>query len=330
MKAVVCLCVLILSIFLLPVIADDLPTLYLTIVIHNEEDMSRGTIPKANIPDYDGNEALMHHFAHVMGRFAEMAAEHGARINFGSDWTFSHGAALFEPHFYSDLQALGHEIDAHAHQSSVPYHNVQEDIRRAGGMPTQVASGMNEQEIQSQLAYFDALYPDFRILWGVSLPGHTAGECVASWAWRPSRDNWTQHDPNGDYIYIGHGELVNSIQAVRQALQQRSSNRVNTIAVFTTPREFKASQGTDEIDEAWMTSTDSVDYWENRLAWWDNFLSQIDPLVDAGVIEYKTLSEIAAIFEEREPELLFDWIEIPRSNLGMRPRNIKAGYPIAD
>jgi len=42
---------------------ESLPPLYLTIIVHNEEDMSRGTVPKANIPDYDGNEAIMNHFA---------------------------------------------------------------------------------------------------------------------------------------------------------------------------------------------------------------------------------------------------------------------------
>lgn len=42
---------------------QNLPPLYLTIVVHNEEDTSRGTVPKRNIPDYDGNEAIMNHFA---------------------------------------------------------------------------------------------------------------------------------------------------------------------------------------------------------------------------------------------------------------------------
>jgi len=41
----------------------SLPPLYLTIVVHNEEDTSRGTVPKRNIPDYDGNESIMNHFA---------------------------------------------------------------------------------------------------------------------------------------------------------------------------------------------------------------------------------------------------------------------------
>lgn len=225
---------------------------------------------------------------------------------------------------------MGHEIDAHAHESLVLYHEVREAITMAGGQPTNVASGLNEEEIQDRLTYFDTYSPEFRILWGVSLPGHGADECTASWVWRPSRDEWTQHDPDGAYIYIGHGELVNSIQAIRQAVVHRSPDRVNAIAIFTTPREFKAALGAEGIDETWTVSADSVDYWENRIAWWDRFLAQISPLVDAGVVEYATLNEIAAVFEEREADLAFDWEDVPRSALGLRQRNIKAGYPLED
>ncbi|MBU0596291.1 hypothetical protein KJ567_06380, partial [Candidatus Bipolaricaulota bacterium] len=128
--------------------------LYLTIVVHNEEDTGRGVVPKANIPDYDGDPALMAHFASAMRTFAQMAAGHGARINFGSDWTFSRGVALYEPSFYTDLEAMGHEVDAHAHESSVLYREVREAIVTAGGHPTAVASGMDETTIQAELAYF--------------------------------------------------------------------------------------------------------------------------------------------------------------------------------
>ena len=307
---------------------EDLPPLYLTIVVHNEEDTSRGAIPKANIPDYDGNEALMHHFAEAMRTFARMAVGHGARINFGSDWTFSRGAARYERTFYADLEALGHEIDAHAHQSHVLYHEVREEIVLAGGLPTHVASGLNEEEIQEQLDYLDTYFPEFQILWGVSLPGHGAGECVATWAWQPSRTGWTKHDPDGRYLYIGHGELVNSIAAIRQAVENRRSDRINTCAVFVSPREFKAAEGQADIDSQWTVPTDSIHFWENKLAWWDGFLSQIDVLVEAGVVQYASFTEIAAIFVEEQELLNFDFGEVPRSDASMLVRNVKSGYPL--
>ena len=307
---------------------EDAPPLYLTIVVHNEEDTSRGVVPKASIPDYDGSAETMRHFAFAMRAFAEMAADHGAKINFGSDWTFSRGVARYEPTFYADLEALGHEIDAHAHESSVLYHDVRQEIVAAGGHPTHVASGIDETKIQDQLSYFDTLCPEFEILWGVALPGHGGGECTAAWAWRPSRDDWTTHDPDGRYIYIGHGELVNGIQAIRQAVANRDPDRMNTIAVFVSPREFKAAPGTAGLDDAWTAPTDSSSFWRNRIAWWDAFLAQIEPLVAAGVVEYATLTEIAEIFTDREDALRFDWSEVPRSTATMRQRNILAGYPL--
>ena len=307
---------------------EELPPLYLTIVVHNEEDTSRGAIPKVNIPDYDGDEEVMHHFAEAMRALAAMAADHGARISFGSDWTFSRGVARFEPSFYADLEALGHEVDAHAHQSHILYHEVREEIALAGGRPTHVASGLNEEEIQEEFDYLDAYYPEFQILWGVSLPGHGAGECVATWAWRPSRTDWTRHDPDGRYLYIGHGELVNSVPAIRQAVENRQQDRINTCAVFVSTREFKAAEGQANLDPQWTAPTDSIHFWKNKLAWWDGFLTQIDLLVETGVVQYATLTEIAAVFGEEEEHLDFDFGEVPRSDASMRTRNAKSGYPL--
>jgi len=329
----VALCVLflalILAIDLCSFGSETLPPLYLTIVVHNEEDVSRGVVPKANIPDYDGNEAIMNHFAFVMRTFAQMAQDHGAKINFGSDWTFSRGVALYEPTFYTDLEEMGHEIDAHAHESSVLYHEVREEIVRAGGYATAVASGMDETTLQEQLEYFDAYYPEFQILWGVAIPSHTGGECTAGWVWRASRDDWTRHDPNGRYIVIGHGELVNGLDAIQTAIDNREADRINTYAVFVSPREFKAAPGTVGIDdEQWIAPTDSIHYWKHRIRWWDDFLAAIDPLVDEGLVQYASLTQIAEIFVGQEDQLAFDWTQVPRSDATMRIRNIKAGYPL--
>jgi hypothetical protein len=288
--------------------------------------MQDGTQPKSHIPDYDGDENLMLHFSMAMRAFAEMAERHGAKINFGSDWTFSKGVANFDPTFYGDLEAMGHEIDAHAHESFILYHEVREFISEAGGHPTSVASGMNERTIQEQLAYFDHYYPEFQILWGVALPGHTAGECIATWVWRPSRTNWAEHDPQGKYIYIGHGELMNSLDLIQEAIDKRSPDRMNTYAVFATPRDFKAARGTEGIDPNWMTGPDSHDYWENRLQWSDDFLTEIGTWVERGEVEYATLSTIAEIFAGVESRLVFDFDDCPRSEQSMTERTRSVGY----
>jgi hypothetical protein len=187
---------------------------------------------------------------------------------------------------------------------------------------------VNEAQIQAQLDSFDELYPEFQILWGVSIPGHGAGECTASWAWRPSRTDWTAHDPEGNYIYIGHGELLNSLGAIRQAIEGRRDDRVNTCAVFVAPREFLAAEGTPHVDNVWTAPVESVHYWKNKLDWWDGFLHEIDVLVEAGVVVYATLTDIANVFVAAEDMLQFDWDEVPRSDLSMRARSIKSGYPL--
>ena len=305
---------------------QELPPLYLSIIIHTEEDVSEGSQTKPFIPDYDGNQVVMLHFSNTLRAFAEMAHQHGAKINFGSDWTFSKGVETFDPAFYTDLERLGHEIDAHAHESFVPYHQVRAHIIQAGGHPSTVASGMNERAIQEKLVYFTDQYPDFLILWGVSLPGHGAGECVASWVWRPAQENWEQHNPDGKFIFIGPGDQVNSLDSIAEAIQNRRLDRVNTYAVFLSPRSLKAAPDVEGIPETWTTKPTAFDYWENRLLWWDDFLSEIDGWVEEGKVAYATLTEIGQIFQESESGLNFEGNKCPRSEEGLLARNRAAGY----
>ena len=304
------------------------PPLYLTIIIHTEEDMHGGEIPKSQIPDYDGNETLLLHFTNVMRKFGLMAASHGAKINFGNDWTFSEGVRKFDPTFYSDWENMGFEIDAHAHESFIMYNEVRDYIIDAGGNPTSVASGMNEENILEEMAYFDTCYPNFTILFGVSLPGHGAGECTAGWVWRPARDNWLTHDPDSNYLYIGAGEYLNNITAVERAIENRSHDRTNTYSVFFSPREFKASEGTPGIDQNWTTKNTSFDYWENKLTWWDEFLTQVDEKTALGEVEYASLTEISQFFIEKKQDPEFDISDVPRSDTPLITRQKRAGYPL--
>lgn len=303
-----------------------LSPLYLSIVMHTEEDMGSCIHPKARIPDYDGDEDLLLHFTNVTRAFGKMAQSHGAKISFGSDWTFSHGVELYDPTFYIDMEAMGHEIDAHAHQSCYDYEQVRADIVSAGGSASSVASGLDEDNIYDDINFFNELYPEFRILWGVASPGHDEGEPTAGWVWRPSRDDWTQHDPEGKYIYIGNGELVNSIESIRDAIQNRRENAINTYSVFLSPRELEAEVGAEGIDSAWTVEPEDCTYWETKLEWWNDFLSEIDEYVKSGEVQYASLEEVAGIFEQNEDTLIFDQQDIPRSTTSMPAKNKASGY----
>ena len=301
--------------------------LYLTFVIHTEEDINKYGVQKENNMDYDGDEELLLHATMTMRELGEIAQSHGAKINFGTDWTFANGVELYDPTFFTDFEAMGHEIDAHAHESHILYSEVREDIISAGGTPTKIASGLTEDKIYEKMEYFDSYYPDFTTLWGVSLADHELGESTAGWVWRPSREDWTIHDPNGDYIYIGHNEYVNSINYLEAAINNRKENQINTYAVFTNPRQFKASK-TSTIDEKWTAKESSYEYYENRLEWWDNFFTELDQYVESGEVEYATLTEISELFIEKEDQLKFKFGEIPRSEKELASLNVQEGYKI--
>ncbi len=300
--------------------------LYFTIVIHTEEDTSSCTKPKPQIPDYDGDEAVFDHFSMVLREFGEMVASHGAKINFGTDWTFAKGVELYDPSFFTDMEAMGHEIDSHAHGSCHEYDEVRSFIVDAGGTPTQVVSGLTEEEFYSRLEYLDNFYPKFKVLWGVANAGHGAGEEISSWVWRPSRDNWLTHDPEGDYIHIGHGEGLNSVEYVKEAIESIQANTINTYSVFTHPREYLAMPNTEGISEDWWAKPNDMDYWENRIEWWDEFLTELDQLEG---LEYASLTEVAKIFESNEHLLDFDFDteNHPRTDRPAVQRQNMAGYP---
>ena len=183
-----------------------------------------------------------------------------------------------------------------------------------------------ENVTNEEMEYFDQYYPEFELLWGVAIADHTAGEETSGWVWRPARDNWLEHDPKGKYIHIGHGEYVNSIEHVQSAIDNRKPNYINTYAVFTNPREFLAAPGTDGIPDEWTAKTDSYDYWEKRIEWWDEFLTELD---DMENLEYASLTEVANTFLENEDNLDFDYdtANHPRSDSPGPQRQIKAGYP---
>jgi hypothetical protein len=295
----------------------DLSPLFVSVVVHAEED-THGHKPKPQIPDYDGDPELMKHFTMVMREFVKLCERHGAKVNFGSDWTFADGVAAHDPGFFAELEASGHEIDAHAHESHVDYHAVRERIIKAGGHPTQVASGLLEDRIGDKMTEFDSLGSEFRILWGVGNANHSEGEVISGWAWRPGRTDWLVHDPGSPYLVIGSGVMKAELPIVQEAIQQRQAGRLDTYSVFVTPRWFLAERGAPGIPERWTADKTSPDYWENRLATWEAFFQGMDAHVQQGTVRYATLTEIAELFEQREPEIA------PAANM-VHPRTSRRG-----
>jgi hypothetical protein len=119
------------------------PVLYVNLVLHAEEnygkDLATGeTITLSNRADYQ-NEAQFNFFSNVMRLLAQTFNNHGAKINFQADWTFIRGVEQWDPTFFYDLEAMGHEIDAHAHETMFTYPDVWLMIQEAGGTLLQLS-----------------------------------------------------------------------------------------------------------------------------------------------------------------------------------------------
>jgi hypothetical protein len=286
------------------------PPLYLFFSIHNEEDWD-GKKPTGE-PDYNDNEAILLHYTNAMRELGKMLQKHGMKMNFGSDWTFIEGVQKYDPTFFQDLAEMGHEIDAHAHETHVPYLDVKNMLRECGVEPTSVASGGLEENVEKHFEYFDSVYPEFTIIFGLGVKyHHTGGEEMAGWVWRPSMENWLVHDPDGKYIYISRGLKEPgghaNVSTVKRALENLYPDRLNVMRIGATVRQFKADPGTKGIPKEWTAPRGSGSNWRDVLENLDASLTELDKYKDEGRIVYASLTEIARIFEEMESELNFDW-----------------------
>jgi len=166
------------------------------------------------------------------------------------------------------------------------------------------------------MTYFDAIYPEFDIFWGMAVPGHGGGEELTGYVWWPARDNWFRHDPDGRYIYIGHNLQGNDIASIEQALGQLYPIGINTYSLIAITRFFMADPGTLGIPEEWTAPANHRHNWKNQLAFYDELLTQIDAYVASGQVEYLSLTEVKELFIHNEDALDFDFDleDIPRSS----------------
>ncbi len=305
--------------------AVSIDPVFVAIVIHSEEDVGHNNKRKGRIPDYDGDAAAMRHYGMALREFGRMAQEHGAKINYGTDWTFARGVSNHDPDFFKDWVAMGHEVDAHAHESHIMYDEVVADIAATGVTPSRVISGVVEQNIQERTTWLAEHCPAQDILWGVAQVPHDSGECVATWVWRPSRSNWLEHDPNGRFIYVPNGNMVNNFDEVQAVVENRRANAVNTYSLFVAARNFKADSG-GLSDSSFTASQGHKDHWQEQVEYIDGILDEIDrEYVSKGLVQYASLTEIADIFAAHEDELAAHASsEVPRSAESYPVRKKKA------
>lgn len=288
--------------------------LYISFIIHNEEDTRYGR-PVNTEPDYDGNKHILKHFSMAMRELGKLTAKYGIKLDFGPDWTFIDGIKKYDPSFFQDMVNMGHRIEPHGHETMVLYGEIISRLEQFKIPVDPIASGFDESKIQEKMRYFDTLYPKISVLWGAAVPGHKGGEEQTGYVWRPSRDNWLLHDPNGKYIYIGHGTQWATVEGIKTAISQKDPGKINTYSLVGITRTFKADPGTSGIPEQWTAPRGDPENWYTRLQLYKQLFQQLDKLVKSGQIQYRCLMDVKEIFEKYESKLdmSIDIDNIPRS-----------------
>lgn len=282
----------------------DSNTLYLCAIIHNEEDRRpRGPTGRA---DFDGDRDVLTFTTDQYRKIGRLFQEYDAKINLQCDWTFADGARKFDPEFFGDWEAMGHDTDAHAHESHVSYSEVKRRLKAAGAHPTRVIGGTLEDDIQQRLSRFETVWPEFEVLWGVATKHHRLPEEKTGYVWRPAKSgSWFNHDPQGKIIYVGGNARPMQVEAIREAYAEARSDKVNVYSIF-------------------LGSFEAPERSECRLglASFEEFLKEVQELQKTCDVQWKSLSEVAGVFKTREAEGSLDFSDIdvnaiPRDEPGL-------------
>lgn len=198
-----------------------IPTIYLTLVTHNEDGL------EDDRPDYVNNRAFYFNNRHLVKLFAETITARGATLNFQSDWNYLLAVAKWDTGPVVETttdgknivrwmhEELGVEIDPHSHEKKgYNFADVAALINQLGIIPSQTVGGFDHTE--SHLARWEELtqgifgnkysyYWKANILWGGTAPGHT-GYANRSGIWSPRGTGlrFYMHDSSKHYIFIGN------------------------------------------------------------------------------------------------------------------------------
>ena len=122
---------------------DDITSkLYLTYVVHNEEDDANCVASSAPEPDYNGNKTLYLVYSKTILDLAKLLNEFGVKLSFQPDWTFVEGVKKFQPNFFGQLLAVGNvEVLPHAHATCVSYPELYRRLEILGAKPQKIVGG---------------------------------------------------------------------------------------------------------------------------------------------------------------------------------------------
>lgn len=271
-----------------------LPSLHLTVVLHNEE-------PGGGRPDYTADRNFYLQNRQLVKLLAETITSKGAAFNFQSDWNYLKAVAKFDTGSVTNNtegknivrwmhENLGIEIDPHAHETQYNYADVAYLIEQLGVMPSKNVGGFlyyppdNAQGWEKHINGLEGkVYPAYfwkaDNLWGAATYLHQGPDDRSSGIWRPKdRDNFYVDDPNQRLLYIGGG--CGGDSGVKKLLDDISSGRAPSEGFYTANLM---------VIQDFMT--------ESSIQQLGRFIDSIATFVAQGRARWTTLTQMAQIWK---------------------------------
>lgn len=271
-----------------------IPTIYVSLVTHNEEP--NGT---ATHPDFTNDEVEFWTQRDAVVAFANMLYENQVGYNWQSDWNFLLAATMFDNGTPSTngknivrylSEDLGMSLGPHAHESTYTYADVAALITELGVTPNGVVGGfLVSPKFRSKLEYLrNAVHGnvyDFtwtpRILWGGGSPSHV-NDAQVSGVWRPTNtQNFLTHDPNGTLPNVG--TYLSTWDGVDELLALQAAGKLTPGKIYT---------ATVMVSQQSMVTGDAHDDVTTHLA-------ELEDEIADGRVVFADIDTVVKIWEER-------------------------------
>ena len=269
------------SIEVIPPLAVQ-PPLYIVSMMHAEEAL------------YFLEEDTYLSYAQDIRDLAKVFSKHGAKIALGPDWTFIQGTQNFDPTLFSDLQAEGHGVDTHAHETTYDLGQVHDMLDSMNVQDTIIANGgFNKTWDDPPGGNWAAYIAHFKTLGGqqMFLAAVAYKDPVSQFIdslftpIRPSlTGDWMVHDPSSPLVYISGGLALNG--SAPQFFTELP-NAVNTALAGVIPGKINCCYWHDSVHNYGGTIGDA------RIGQWDILLKNyFDPKVKEGKLIWANFAEM--------------------------------------
>jgi hypothetical protein len=291
-----------------PTVTDqDYPTIYVAIVMHNEEPyhIIDGLQKSNGWPDYTKDQIAFQEERENLLLLSKMFKEEKVSFNFQSDWNFLEAMLLYDNGKDTNNknlikymhENLGVSIDPHAHETTYNYADVAALMEELlGYAPSGAVGGFLYYPFEdSMLDYFQEPIPGWLheyswqadILWGASTQFHTGPDEKVSGVWFPKGvENFFEAGDKGLPYVGGYTKNKNGVIDLLQKADdgELDPNKIYTVTINILQKNFKTKADIDnmrqdiqDIKKAdknniinWATLQEIVSDWEIKYTYKEN------------------------------------------------------------